>query len=180
MAGWLALSCLSYNKGPCWLKPVKIPRRSTDGMISCLILSRPVGVAFRCFIVPIERARKLGITCRGYRTTIEWKCPFKLYKKTWSHFYFYLYQTPAGAHIVAVHDNICQLLWMWTLCTVSAAFSHEACTGNDENNPKICWARWRKLKEVARQRGTKCYMHGYQEGEEKAWCFSPSRRAERR
>lgn len=36
---------------------------------------------------------------------------------------------------------------------------------NDEKNPKIWCARWRKLKGADLQRGTKCYMRGYREKE---------------
>lgn len=51
---------------------------------------------------------------------------------------------------------------------------------NDEKKPKIWCAHWRKLQEAALQRGIKCCMHQYHEGEGWAWCFRLSRHTERR
>lgn len=64
-------------------------------------------------------------------------------------------QTPAGAHTVAVHHNTNHLLQMWKLRTVPASFSTRRLHRNDEKNPKIRCASWRKLKEAALRKRNK-------------------------
>lgn len=86
------------------------------------LLERHLYVLFVCN----ERARRMGITCRCYRTDMLWS--YKLFKKTRSDLDFYYTQAPAGAHTAAAHHNINRLLRMWKLCTVPVAFSRGACT----------------------------------------------------
>lgn len=92
----------------------------------------------------------------------------------WCHFFDT--QTLAG-----IHPNKKQPLHMWKWHT--ACYPRGACTEMMKSKPRfdaLAERRWKRLKEAALQRGTKCYMHGYHEGVERAWRFRLSSHAERR